>query len=1376
MRATDPAGNVDPTPAGYAWSIAPEADTTAPETTIDAGPAGTTTGHQRELHLLRERSRLDVRVLARRSRVRRLRLAPGVLGPRRRLARVPGPSHGRVREHRRLVGHAGVDGGHPARDDDRLRPTASTASISATFTFSASESGATFECALDGPSFSSCASPAQYTGLAIGEHLLQVRAKDGTGNLDATPVSYGWTVTAAPETAIESGPDAATESASATFAFVTDHGVAFECALDDALFSSCSSPVTYDGLALGEHEFAVRAKDGDGNVDPTPAEHSWAIGDTTPPVTSITSGPDASTASTDASFTFTVDDPDAVSQCSLDGAPFTLCASPAEYTGLAVGDHTFEVHAIKQHLLVDSVPALYDWTIVDEAAPETALVSWPDASTTSTDASFEFVGSDNAGATELDFECALDNAPFESCSSPAEYTGLAVGDHEFRVRAADAAGNVDLSSANHAWTISSPPNTPLGEDVVVQTTTPDGEPATVTFTAVSGPGSTTVELLDEPPALPGEFLQLGALFYDVETTATFTGPVTVCLGYDPDSLADPAAVALLHFENGAWVDVTGSNDPAAGLVCGDVSSLSPFAVAGADTSAPVTEITEGPNSSSSTSAIFLFTGSDGETPAPSLRFECRLDGEGEFASCGSPRAYADLIVGAHSFEVRAIDLAGNVDATPARYDWTVTPPPDTTAPTASIDSGPAEVTSDTFVTFAFSANEDGSSFECALDDAEFAACSSPHAYSGLALGEHTFQVRAIDLAGNVSVPVSQAWTVEPPPDTTPPDTSIDSGPAATTSETVASFSFSASEAGSSFECALDDAAFAACTSPGNYSGLVLGPHSFQVRAVDAAGNADATPASQSWTVQPPPDVVAPDTSIDSGPATGPGTSATFTFSASEASSTFACSLDGAAFAECSSPATHSGLAVGSHTFRVQATDAAGNTDATPAEQSWTVEPPPDTVAPDTSILEGPTTPTSSTAAIFQFTGSDNVSPEPTLQFECALDGAAFAECASSYSLAGMTDGSHTFEVRAIDLAGNADPTPAAYTWLVDLTPPQTTIDSGPPASGPGTGASFAFSAGEAGSSFECSLDGAAFASCSSPSQLNGLAVGSHTFAVRATDALGNTDATPASFSWTVVPPPDTAAPETAIGSGPAASTSSTSASFAFSADEAGSRFECALDAAAFAACTSPRGYSALAVGSHTFRVRAIDVAGNVDATPAAYTWTITPPCVGSTVTLGAQADSWLLQSSATSNYEKDSVLKVDTKSGSNARAIVRFALPAIPAGCQVVNAKLRLYASSYKDGRTLEARQVMAAWNENSVTWANQPATSTSETPPTVASGSSSGYREWLATAQVTSMYASANHGFLIRDKTENGNGVEQGFHSREKGTDNPPRLVITFG
>ena len=90
------------------------------------------------------------------------------------------------------------------------------------------------------------------------------------------------------------------------------------------------------------------------------------------------------------------------------------------------------------------------------------------------------------------------------------------------------------------------------------------------------------------------------------------------------------------------------------------------------------------------------------------------------------------------------------------------------------------------------------------------------------------------------------------PDTTPPDTTITSGPSGTTTSTTATFSFASTEANSTFQCALDTAAFAGCTSPATYSGLVPGSHTFQVKAADPAGNVDPTPAGASWTITSPP--------------------------------------------------------------------------------------------------------------------------------------------------------------------------------------------------------------------------------------------------------------------------------------------------------------------------------------------------------------------------------------------------------------------------------------------------------------------------------------------------------------------------------------------
>ena len=109
---------------------------------------------------------------------------------------------------------------------------------------------------------------------------------------------------------------------------------------------------------------------------------------------------------------------------------------------------------------------------------------------------------------------------------------------------------------------------------------------------------------------------------------------------------------------------------------------------------------------------------------------------------------------------------------------------------------------------------------------------------------------AVAKNGNVYIGQSAKKMVLLGGDTTPPDTLIDSGPAegSTTSTTSASFAFHSSEVGSSFECSLDSAPFAACASPKDYANLPAGSHTFKVRAIDAAGNVDLTPASRTWTV------------------------------------------------------------------------------------------------------------------------------------------------------------------------------------------------------------------------------------------------------------------------------------------------------------------------------------------------------------------------------------------------------------------------------------------------------------------------------------------------------------------------------------------------
>ena len=233
--------------------------------------------------------------------------------------------------------------------------------------------------------------------------------------------------------------------------------------------------------------------------------------------------------------------------------------------------------------------------------------------------------------------------------------------------------------------------------------------------------------------------------------------------------------------------------------------------------------------------------------------------------------------------------------------------------------------------------------------------------------------------------------------------------------------------------------------------------------------------------------------------------------------------------------------------------------------------------PDTKIDSGPSGTVGTNSVTFTFSSDD-----PDATFQCKLDSGAFTKCSSPQPYSGLGDGAHTFSVRALDQGGQADPSPPTQRFTVDTTPPNTTITGGPSGSVSSTSATFTFSSTEAGSTFQCALDGAAFGTC--PTGYTGLSQGSHTFQVRAIDGVGNTDLTPASQAWIV----DTVAPDTTITGGPSGSVSSTSATFTFSSTEAGSSFQCALDGAAFGNC--PAGYTGLSQGSHTFQVRATDTA------------------------------------------------------------------------------------------------------------------------------------------------------------------------------------------
>lgn len=103
---------------------------------------------------------------------------------------------------------------------------------------------------------------------------------------------------------------------------------------------------------------------------------------------------------------------------------------------------------------------------------------------------------------------------------------------------------------------------------------------------------------------------------------------------------------------------------------------------------------------------------------------------------------------------------------------------------------------------------------------------------------------------------------------------------------------------------------------------------------------------------------------------------------------------------------------------------------------------PDNVAPETTIDSSPSNPSNSSSASFTFSGTDDTTAPGNLTFECDLDGNGFSSCTSPQNYTSLADGNHTFQVRAIDEAGNVDPTPASFTWTIDTVAPTISVAAG----------------------------------------------------------------------------------------------------------------------------------------------------------------------------------------------------------------------------------------------------------------------------------------------------------------------------------------------
>jgi len=635
-----------------------------------------------------------------------------------------------------------------------------------------------------------------------------------------------------------------------------------------------------------------------------------------------------------------------------------------------------------------------------------------------------------------------------------------------------------------------------------------------------------------------------------------------------------------------------------------------------DTAGKVTDLTAGPSGPVNVNEpVFEFSSED-----PSVTFQCRLNPGGDpqagWTDCASPYATGQLADGSYRFEVRGTDGVGNVESPPQARDFTV----DTIAPHSTVTFGPAAVGVDRNPTFRFTADQAGSTFECRLSDGTWNACQPPFTASQLGDGDYRFEVRATDPAGNVEAGPA---TVDFRVDTVTPSATVDSGPGPAEPSADVSFTFSADEPLVRFECRLDsfdDSAWSGCGSPRSYSGLNYGRHSFQVRAIDQAGNVQSTPATSEFGVKTDPGL-----RVTSAPSQlSSDTHPVITFTADDPDMAFECRFSAGGegeWEECDSPfrpGGEDGLGEGGYRFELRGTDwfESSKPAGAPREKisleplSWSVV----TGPPRPVIVSSPNALDNSRDPVFKIDpgrGANSV--------ECQIDGLAWQPCdpgaasgeTRTVTYGGLHDGTHRFRVRASNPLFGLGPE-TDFEWTIDATPPEVRVDRGPSGRTAASTSELFFTGSAGAESFRCRVDSGlpagtvpagagGFGACASPFSVSGLPDGEHLFEVVAVDAAGNLS-TIASRKWAQ----DTEGPAVVFSSGPPAATTSGDAGFTFEATDLPASYACRIDGGKWAPCLSPASYGQLGTGPHHFEVRASDTLGNLGEV-ASYDWRVLAP-------------------------------------------------------------------------------------------------------------------------------------------------------------------------
>jgi hypothetical protein len=430
----------------------------------------------------------------------------------------------------------------------------------------------------------------------------------------------------------------------------------------------------------------------------------------------------------------------------------------------------------------------------------------------------------------------------------------------------------------------------------------------------------------------------------------------------------------------------------------------------------VTTIAAGPGPLDTRVATFRYF-----SPSLTAQYRCRLTRDGRaggWEPCqGETITYSDLADGRYRFEVAGSDGTGHPDTTPAAREFTVQT---RRGPAVLLDAHPPAVINDGSATFTYTSDPSGAPFICRLmsayDEGSWMSCPTEGVtFTGLAEGDHTFEILARDPSTNKVTDPATAWSFRVD-DAGPTVTFLQAPPASTRSDR-ADFRFFLDEGtAGAVRCSIDGGHEVDCTSGAFHADRIRGGlHTLTVTATDLSGNGSET--RYLWEV----DREAPLVGIKGSP--DPVSSdqyPVFDLWSDAAPAFFLCRLDTDPWMPCFTAAQMSSLSQGKHRFVTVALDAAMNR----SEQvvfRWTV----DTIPPGLILSGSPGqgAATSSREALFDIAANEPVS------YFCSLDGAPYAPCGPRPAYAGLSTGEHSFSAYVVDRAGN-DSIVVGRTWTV----------------------------------------------------------------------------------------------------------------------------------------------------------------------------------------------------------------------------------------------------------------------------------------------------------------------------------------------------------